>query len=56
MLHKIIDRRPNTEHNMQYPCYPDELLRKKPSERKISPRKNQGDAEDKDEEDDGVGV
>ena len=56
MFRKIVDCGSNAKDNMQDTCYPDELFGECTSQREVGPGENQSDKENKDEEDDSVGV
>lgn len=56
MPNEIVNGRPEREDYIQDTRDPDELLRERSSRQKITPRNDQGYQEDKDKEDDGVGI
>ena len=56
MLDEVVHGRADPEDDVQYPRDPDELLGEDAGEGEVGPRDDEGDAQDEDEENDGVGV
>lgn len=56
MSHKVVDSSSNAEEDVQNTSYPDELLCECPGKGEICPGQNQGNDEDENEQNDGVGV
>lgn len=56
MSRKVVHCRSHAKHNVENPRDPDELFRKSPGKGEVGPGEDQGDAENEDEEDNGVGI